>query len=176
MSEFLDQIPEDIQDHIKDITKTSGLPDNDESIEMIAQAWLEKKNVFEEKIEEMNMEELDSFDKEDERGAIVLTYSGSIVNVGPMVDDVRNVEYTSIGIRSDVPDSANNDKSKLGGDINIDETIEFEVGPVKSTSQIFKIAVCKGDLSADEQEEKLKETTVILSDEFAKINSTIIST
>ena len=120
------------------------------------------------------MEELDSFEKEDERGAIALTYSGSIVNIGPLVDEVRNVEYTSIGLRSDVPDSADNDASKLAGDVKIDDNIDFEVGPVKSTSPIFKIAVCKGDLSAEEQEEALKETTIALSDEFAKINSTII--
>jgi len=175
MGEFFDQIPDNIQDHIKDISKSSGLPDNEESTELIAKAWIDKKIIFEEKIDEMNMEELVSFEKEDTRGVIALTYSGSLINVGPMVENTRNVEYTSIGIRSDVPDSAVKNNSILLSDINIDEAAEFEVGPVKSTSPIFKIAVCKGEISVEEQEETLKKTTVVLSDEFAKINNTLIS-
>ena len=175
MGEFFDQIPDDIQHHIRDITESSGLENNEESLEMMAKAWIEKKEFFEERIESLDMEELDSLEKDDERGALVLTYSGSLVNVGPQVDDVRKVEYTSISLRGDVPDTAKGDEAKLAADINIDEGMEFEAGPVKSTSSILKIAVCKGDLSAEEQEEKLTNATMILSDEFIKINKTVIS-
>lgn len=174
MGEYFDQIPEKIQYQIKDITKSSGLEDNDESVESMAKAWLDKKEVFEQKIEELGMEECDTFDRDNEQGALVLTYSGSLVNVGPLVDGARNVEYTSIGLRSDVPDSANNESSRLGEDINIDEGMQFEVGPVKSTSAIFKIAVVKEDLTAEEEEQKLSEATIIIADEFAEINKTII--
>lgn len=175
MGEYLDQIPEDLQGHIKDITKSSGLEDNEESLEMMAKAWIEKKEVFEETIMNLNMEEFDTFEKDDEKGALVLTYSGSLVNIGPLVDDARNVEYTSITIRGDVPDSAKGGDAKLGGDIKVDEEIEFEAGPIKSTSAAFKIAVCKGDLSIEEQEENLSKATMMLSNEFSKINKTIIT-
>jgi len=47
MSEHLDLIPVEIQSHIRQITKTSGLPDTEESVDMIAQGWLEKKERFE---------------------------------------------------------------------------------------------------------------------------------
>ncbi|KKK73521.1 hypothetical protein LCGC14_2892980, partial [marine sediment metagenome] len=40
MGEFLDKIPENIQDHIREITKTSGLPPDEESVEKIAKGWL----------------------------------------------------------------------------------------------------------------------------------------
>ncbi|MDY6934079.1 MAG: hypothetical protein SVZ03_07640 [Spirochaetota bacterium] len=175
MGDFFDQIPGDVQDQIRDITKSSGLPDNEDSIEMMAQAWIEKKEAFEEKIEALDMEELDSYDKEDTRGALVLTYSGSLVSIGPLADDGRAVEYTSIGIRSDVPDSLKGEGSMLGKDVMVGEEMEFESGPVKSTSSIFKIAVFKEEISAEEQEEKLSDATVVLSDEFTKINKTIIS-
>ncbi len=175
MGEYLDQIPGDIQHHIKEITKTSGLDDSEESIELVAQAWLEKKECFEEKIQDQNMEDVDSFEKEDERGALVLTYSGSLVNVGPIVNGARKAEYTSLGIRTDVPDSASSDNAKLGGEVKINEGMEFEVGPVKSTSSVHKIAVCKEEMSAEEQEETLKNTTIVLSDEFVKINKTIMT-
>jgi hypothetical protein len=174
MGDFFNQLPEQIQYQVKDITKSSGLEDNEESLELMAKAWIDKKEVFEEKIGDLGMEECDTFDRDNEQGAIVLTYSGSLINVGPLVEGSRNVEYTSIGLRSDVPDSANNESSRLGEDINIDEGIKFEVGPVKSTSAVFKIAVIKDELSAEEEEEKLAEATIIIADEFAEINKTII--
>jgi hypothetical protein len=45
MGEYLDQVPGEVQDHIRQITKSSGLPDTEESVEMIAQGWLEKKEL-----------------------------------------------------------------------------------------------------------------------------------
>ena len=176
MSDVLTQIPEIIQNHIRDITKSSGLPDNDESVAQIAMAWIEKKNSFEEKIESMNMEEIDSLEKDNEKGAIALTYSGSLLNIGPNSDDGRNVEYASIGLRKDVPDIITNEGCKLASDLIIDEKVEFEAArPVKSTSQIFKIAVCKdSDISQEEEEEILKKTATVIMDDFVEVNKTIM--
>ncbi len=175
MGEFLDQIPGDIQQHIKDLSKASGVGEDEESVEKMAQAWLEKKDCFESKISEQDMEEVESFSKDEEKGALVLTYSGSLLNVGPLVDDVRNVEYTSVGIRTDVPQTASGDNAKLAGDIIVGKGADFEVGPVKTTSAIHKIAVCKEELSPEEQEETLSNATVMLSEDFVKINQTIIA-
>ena len=60
MGEFLDQCPVIVQDQIKDITKTSGLSSDEDSIEMMAKAWIEKKDSFEERIVSLDMEETDS--------------------------------------------------------------------------------------------------------------------
>ena len=109
MGEYLDQIPEEIRGHIREITKLSGLSEGEDSVEMIAQAWLEKKKTFEEETQKLNMEELPSFGKEDERAAIALTYSGSLVNIGPLKEDLRKVQYMSIGLRQDVPAMAERD-------------------------------------------------------------------
>ena len=43
MGEYLSQIPTEIQDHIRQITRSSGLPEGEDSVEMIAMGWLEKK-------------------------------------------------------------------------------------------------------------------------------------
>ncbi len=67
MSDILTQIPEVIQNHIREITKTSGLPNNEDSVAQIAMAWIEKKSSFEDKIESMNMQEVDTFEKDNER-------------------------------------------------------------------------------------------------------------
>jgi hypothetical protein len=175
MGEYLDQIPEGIRGHIREITKLSGLPEDEESVEMIAQAWLEKKKAFEEEIQKMSMEELEFFEKDDERAALALTYSGSLVNIGPLVENNRKAQYVSIGLRKDVPDLAEREDSVLAKDVSIDEPIEFEIGPVKSTSQIFKIAVLTEDLSPEEQEERITEVTQVIQDEFVEVNKTIIS-
>ena len=42
MGEYLDKIPSEVQDHIRQITRTSGLPDTEDSVEMIAKGWIDK--------------------------------------------------------------------------------------------------------------------------------------
>ena len=62
MGMYLDQVPAEIQSHIRQITKTSGLPDTDMSVDMIAQGWLEKKERFE-KRPRMHLEEVDLLER-----------------------------------------------------------------------------------------------------------------
>jgi hypothetical protein len=174
MGIYIDQIPTDIQDHIRKITKSSGLPDTDESVETIAQAWLEKKRIFEEEIQKQGMEEVDDFSENEERGALILTYSGSLLTLGPLVDGSRNVDYLSIGLREDVPESAHHDSGKLSGDMAVDEVAAFEPGPIKQSSAIFKIAVTSDELETEEEEELLSNVTEVLSEEFVQVNKTVI--
>ncbi len=175
MGEYLDQIPSNIQQHIKGLAQSVKAEEGEDAVEKVAQAWLDKKAVFEDKIAEMGMEEVDSLAKDDEKGAIALTYSGSLVNIGPLVDDVRTVKYSSIGMRTDIPESAESESSNLASDVEVDGIIQFEGGPVKSTSQIFKIAVCKDeDMSPEEQQQTIIETATIIEEEFVEVNKTIM--
>ena len=175
MGEYLDRVPEHIQAHIRKITATSGLPDTDESIDLIAQAWIEKRDTFESRLTEFAMEEWDEFAREEERGAIVLTYSGSLVTLGPLLEGERNAEYTSIGLRHDVPDSAVESGSVLEDDIWIDEPVSFTRGPVQKSSAVFKIAVHREELPPEEEQEKLSEATQVLSNDFVEVNKTIVA-
>jgi len=175
MGDILNQLPPEIQVHIKGITKSAGLPDNEESYEKMAQGWVEKKKIFEEQIAASDMVEIETLSADDEKGGVALTYSGSLVLIGPLVDGFRKAAYNSIGVRKNVPDSMVRENSKLATDIQIDSPIEFEMGPVKSTSSIFKIAVCKDDIEAEEQEEKISEVTVIMTNEFVDVNKALVS-
>lgn len=174
MGEFFNQIPDHIQAHVRDLVSASDMPDDEEYLELISEAWLEKKRIFEEQIETMNMEEIETFEQVDDRGILALTYSGSLINIGPKIDDNRQLEYTSVGLRADVPDSVVEPNTDLAGDIVLDEPINFSHGRVKNTSAIFKITVLKDDLEPEEQLEKIGEVTQILLDEFADVNKTII--
>ena len=118
MGEYLDQIPSEVQDHIRQITKSSGLPDNEESVEMIAKGWLEKKELFENQLADMNMAEVEELDQEDEQGCLAMTYSGSLLNIGPIIEEGRTVQYASIGLRQDVPETASKEDSQLGSDVH----------------------------------------------------------
>lgn len=174
MGVYLEQIPADIQDHIRTITKSSGLPDTEESVETIAEAWLEKKRIFEEEIQKQSMEEVDEFGQDEERGALVMTYSGSLLTLGPLTDEARKVDYLSIGLRQDVPESAHHDTAKLSQDLAIDEVASFAPGPIKQSSAIFKIAVASEELEIEEEEELLSNVTEVLSEEFVQVNKTVI--
>jgi hypothetical protein len=174
MGVYLDQIPAEIQEHVRGIAKTSGLPEGEESIELIAQGWLEKKAAFEDKISTENMREVEELAQDDTGGALVLTYSGSLLTVGPLVDGLRSVDYTSIGLRTDVPDRVSNDKSVLGAAIEVDQPAVFSAGPIKKTSAIFKIAVVAEVLEPEAEAEKLSEVTQILTEEFVEVNKTVI--
>lgn len=174
MTVYLTQIPENIQQHIKEITKTSGLEDTDESVQMIAQGWLEKKKIFEDNIQSANMEETELLEKDDSQGAIVMTYSGSILNIGPVVDGKRKVEYASIGLRKDVPDFLVKEGCELKNDIAVDEDVEFINGAVKKTSPVFKIVVFSEKLSAEEQEQKMTRVSTFIVDDFVAVNKTIV--
>lgn len=175
MGEYLDQIPERLRSHIQKITGTSGLPEGEESVELIAQAWLEKKKTFEEKIGVLKMEEIETLSRDDTRGAVVMTYSGSLLLIGPLADGARKAQYISIGFRKDVPDSVEKSGAVLAKDVAADETVEFEEGPVKSTSQVFKIAVLSEKLPLLEEEQKISEATQVIAEEFVEVNRTIIS-
>lgn len=163
-----------IQNHIKLIAKTSGMPITDETYEQIATVWLEKKACFEDALAENNLEEVQFYSKDEGKGALVLTYSGSLINIGPLTDGTRRSEYTSIGLRTDVPNSAIEDASKLSTDIETDAVAIFSKGPIQQSSPVFKIAVSTEKLDADEEEELLTRISQEITEEFVEVNKTII--
>lgn len=173
MGEYLDQIPERVRDHLRQLTRTAGLPDSEESVEAIARGWLEKKVGFEEQVSRMNMEEVEFLERADERGALVMTYSGSLLKLGPLLEGGRKVEYASIGLRKDVPELASKEGSELETDVEVDADVRFSVGPIRKSSPVFTIAVLNEELSADEQEEKLAQATQLLTREFVEVNKTL---
>jgi len=165
---------EKIRKHLHQLVKTSGLPDTEESLDSLERGWQDKLDSFEKQVEERDMEMVEEFDVEDDRGALLMTYSGSLINLGPKGDDGRFIAYHSIGMRNDVPESAETDNTDLASDVQVDEGAEFTNGPIKKSSPIFKIAVIVEEMEDEEQEELLAEVTQMLTDDFIEVNKTII--
>jgi nucleoid DNA-binding protein len=175
MGEYFSQLPPNIQIHMAEITKSSGLPEGENSLELIARAWIEKRILFEEQVKSLHMEEVDRFTKEDPRGALMLTYSGSLLSMGPLTGGKKSVEYASIGLRKDVPDSLHRENARPASDIRVNQVLAFEEGPIKKSSPILVIAVCSPDVGIEEQEKRIREATIFLTNGFVKINRTYIS-
>lgn len=175
MGEYYDQVSEKVKSHLSQLVKTAGLPVEEDSIEILAKAWLEKEDLFSRKIEESNMEEVEILEAEGQKGGLLLTYSGSLLNIGPLNEGARHVEYTSIGVRQDVPESAAMDGSELAEDVAIDNPAVFNNGPIQKSSPIYRIAVVKEEMDAEEEEEILAEVTQLLTEDFVEVNKTIIA-
>lgn len=174
MGEYMNQVPEAVQQHIRSITTTAGLSDTEESYERFAEGWIEKRSIFEERVSDNGMEEMEEFTVDEAHGGLLLTYSGSLLTIGPLVDGARAVEYRSIGIRMDVPEQANAEKTQLANDVAIDAIATFTNGPVKSSSAIYAIAITSEDLEPEEEGDLLAEVTKALTEEFIEVNKTII--
>ena len=117
---------------------------------------------------------VDHLAQDDAGGCIALTYSGSLILVGPLEEGKRKCAYNSIGLRKDVPESVVKDDSSLGGDVAVDQPVAFENGPVQSTSAIFKIAVVEAEMTVIEEEEAINAVTVILTKGFVDVNQALV--
>jgi nucleoid DNA-binding protein len=174
MGQYFEQLPEKIKLQAEELTKSSGLPDTEESLERISKSLIEKKTMFEEQIKSLRMEEVDTFRIDNRGGALLLTFSGSLISLGTLHEGKRQAEYASIELRRDVPDFVRSEDSKLAQDAEINKRLEFESGPIKKSSALLKIAVCQDDVSLEEQEQRIREATIFLTNGFVKINRTII--
>ncbi len=170
MGKYLEQVPTEIHDHIRRITRTSGLPQTEDAVDMIAQGWLEKKSRFETIIGQMKLEEAELLEKTDPRGCLAMTVSGSLVNIGPLRRETRTVQYASIGLRKDVPESATNISSELSADVVVGAPVRFTTGPIASSSPVFKIAVTAEEMDLEEQEHVIGRATRAITKEFIEVN------
>jgi nucleoid DNA-binding protein len=164
------KLPENIQRHLRSVTETSGLPNTEESFALIAENWITKKKMFEDQIRNLDMIQLDSMAKDDKKPALLLTYSGSLISLGAVRNGKRSVEYASIKLRTDVPDLVIMPEAELVNDVKIDACLEFNDGPIKSTSSLLLIACCKDTVKLEDQEMRVREASIFLTNGFARAN------
>ncbi len=173
MSDEIGSLSDKVRRHLERITESSGLPRGEQSFRRMASVWLEKKRLFEAQIKALDMIEVESFSKDDPRGALLLSYSGSLISLGPLSGENRLIEYASISLRADVPDLVMIEGSGLAEDTAVDREAVLRAGPIRSTSSLLKIAVCAPDVGAEEQAKRIGEATIFLTNGFLKINRTI---
>jgi len=162
-----------IRAHLAALVRSSGLPDTEDSLQRMEAAWLSKKRMFEDQTRALDMQELASLPAGDPRGALLLTWSGSLVSLEPPGAAGRHGEYASIELRMDVPHLVLLDAVDFPQGLAVDREAEFSQGPLRRTSALLKIAACDPGLPAEEQARRIREATIYLTSAFVKINRTV---
>ncbi|MDX9801822.1 MAG: hypothetical protein RBT69_10855 [Spirochaetia bacterium] len=170
------KVSEKVQNHLKLLSGSIKLTETTEDpLEILAGGWLEKDEIFHNIIDENEMKGAESFSALETRGGLIMTYSGSLISLGPLDKDGREVEYTSIGFRTDVPDFLEQSNAVLLDDVKEDEPVRFKNGPIEKSSPVYRIALVKESLGKEEANELLTQITQQLTEEFVEINKTLIS-
>jgi len=158
-------------EHLEKIASKNSCELNQECVELIVKGFVEKLECFDNLVKDNSLEEIKYFNKDDPSGVLVITYSGSLLSIGPLKNGVRKSRYASIGIRRDVPKIATDDFSTLLSDISMDKSIHFKSGPINKTSCIYKLARVQNNLDLEKQETILSGATMVLVKEFIKVNN-----
>jgi len=168
-----DALPEEIRRQIDAILADSETRSDGATKDSIAAVWSEKYRLFSSQVESLGMTMEESFAADDARAAILLTYSGSLVTLGPKRGKDRWLEYASIKMRTDVPDLVRGDRVTLDGPAGLGASASFQGCSVKKTSSIFRIAVCPAGASLDDQERRVREATIFITNGFIRLNRSL---
>ena len=163
-------IPQKVHTHLEVLVKELKLPQNESTMKNFMESWLTKRAVFMKMAEHENFKKVKTMKINNKNGCIALTFSGSIISIGPLVNDKRDVKYTSIGIRTDVPESIKYGEGILTKDIFCDESVFFKEGPIKKTSPIMDLAIIPDSETDQEQLESIEKANIKLKDNFLRIN------
>lgn len=155
-------IPADVENHLKSLVTA------DITLDMIRDLWIRKDKLFSDQIALLAMDEVDFLESSEERGILLLTYSGSLISLG--CGHKRSMEYASIKLRSDVPDIIKSSDVALASPLKKGSSASFSGGQVQNTSAIYKIVVCRESVSVEEQEKRIREATIFITNSFVHLN------
>ncbi len=155
-------IPSDVERHLHTLV-TENI-----TFDMIKELWMKKDKLFSDQIALLAMDEVDHLQMNEERGILLLTYSGSLISMG--CGKERSMEYASIKLRGDVPDIIKADKVSLSSHLDKGDAATFEGGQVQNTSALYKIVVCREGVSVEEQEKRVREATIFITNSFVHLN------
>ncbi len=169
------KLPKDVQNHLMSLSGISDMTATPAFQDLLAEAWNRKEKIFTDQVNSFGMRMEHQLSSDEKRAFLVLTYSGSILGVGPVLSKgVREIVYASIGFRKDVPEQLKENKMRLKNSVRIDQIIEFTGGSLKKSSPVYKIAVMTSELQPFDQTRQIEEAANIITREFVTINNTII--
>jgi hypothetical protein len=170
-----EQLPKPIQQHISGIAKELGKDDDQNFLEELGSIWQNKSILFQEQARAVGMTMVEKLPEGDQRGALFLTYSGSLLSVGPVFEGMsgRWMEYSSIKLRTDVPDIMVEKEANISGGTSVGQGVKLVGSKLKQTSSIYFIAVCESNVPLEEQDKRIRESTIFLTNGFMKYNRTL---
>lgn len=172
-------LPQPIQKQLLWIAAEQNRKDDPGFIEDLTEVWEKKASLFLEQIKAVNLELVDRVSRDDMRGVMILTYSGSLLSIGPVFQTATNlnngrwIEYSSIKLRTDVPDIVSEWDAVIASDFGTGTSVKLDNSRISSTSPAYLIAVCPAALDEEEQDKRVRESTIYLTTGFMKFNRTL---
>lgn len=171
----MSDVPEGVQTHLAGLARELGQGSDEGFLLDLVTVWKQKAALFEDQARSVHLDLVELIPKNDPRGALVLTYSGSLLSIGPDTDRTlgRWVEYSSIKLRTDVPDVVTDHGISIPDGIRVGESVHVAGSRISRTSNAHTIAVCPADLAEDEQEKRIRESTIFITNGFMKYNRSV---
>lgn len=164
-------IPQNVETHLEGLL--SVMENTEVTLDDLKSAWIEKELLFEKQTKSLGMREVDEFTADNPGGAILLTFSGSLISLYSTRNRRRRVEYASIKMRSDVPDVVTSEDAEFEERITLNNPAAFTGGEVKKTSSVYKILTFEDEVPSSEQDKRIREATIFLTNGFVRINRTL---
>jgi len=170
---FAKDLNPEILDHLKLIASKHG-ENSEDYLEALISAWRKKEKIFMKQVKSLHMTIESSISKNEGRAFIALTFSGSILGVGPSDTKVsRQVIYASVGLRKEVPERLLEENLTVKGPVELDREILFTGGSLQKSSPVYKIALMN-DTLPQRQHQQIEDATRIMTKEFVSINNTLV--
>jgi hypothetical protein len=176
MESFIDHedakkhIPQAVQDHLRGLMGHSRLPPTEETMRRLIEAWLLKKAAFQKTAEHGRFQNVRIMRQDDRDGCLVLTLSGSLISVGPVINGKREIKYTSLGLRTDVPEALVIPDAVLADDVECGRPIRLAAGRMEKTSAVTDIAVARESEGGGGQAIGLRRADDRLKNDFIRFN------
>jgi nucleoid DNA-binding protein len=171
-----DSLPKDIQRHLRGLAAEQGRDSDPAFLDALASVWSRKAELFVSYAEQNGLELIRALESGDGRGFLALSWSGSLLSVGPDNDDTGGkwMEYSSIKLRTDVPDMVVDRPIGIDGAVQLGSSVSFFNARVASTSPIQYLAACPEGTPTDEQDRMIREGSIFITTGFMKFNRSLI--
>ena len=171
----MNDLPGEVRSHLKRLAAELDAVDDEAVLAELELVWRKKASLFEDQARSVHLRLVSSLPPGDPNSSLVLTYSGSLLSIGPETDRTlgRWLEYSSIKLRTDVPDVVTDRGISIPGGISCGEPVELTGSQIRRTSAVYAIAVCPDDLPEDEQERRIRESSIFITNGFMKYNRTV---
>ncbi len=170
---FYSKIDPEILRHLELLAEKYN-PRSPLALDRLVKGWRLKEKIFMKQVKQHRMILESRLEEGEARAFLLLSYSGSILGVGPSASDgSRRLIYAGIGLRKDIPETLVEECIKLKGRVSLNGEAEFTGGSLKKSSPIYKIALMEGNPEA-EQLAQVDKVTRLMTREFVTVNNKTI--
>lgn len=139
-------------------------------LDVLVENWEEKESWYNGQMAALKMEEIESLAGNEARAVLGLSFSGSLLALYVPTKKGRKMEYASIKLRDDVPNLIQDDPVIVDGDFKQGQALKFSKGKLEQSSPLYRIVAAPADLSESEQNRRLSEAMIFLTNGFLKMN------